>query len=238
MSRSGTEAVLLDAAGTLVRIDPPAPRLRTLLAERFGVSVELSEAAVAIHAEITYYRGHMQEGADPGGLADLRRRCAEVLRQALPSSAELGSVSSSELAEVLVESLVFDAYPDVVETLDRLRGAGIRLVVASNWDCSLEGVLQRIGVRDRLDGVACSAVVGAAKPNPELIRAALRIAGVDAARAAHVGDSVMEDVGAALAAGVRPVFLSRDGGSMERGAPHADVPIIQSLSELPALAGL
>lgn len=238
MTPQDLKAVLLDAAGTLVHIEPPAPRLQALLAERSGVELELHEASAAIHAEIVYYRGHMHEGSNQEGLTDLRHRCAEVLRQALPTSAALDEISTVELAEILIGSLEFGAYPDVVPSLQQLRDAGLRLVVASNWDCSLPSVLERIGVSQLVDGVACSAVVGAAKPDPELLRAALRIAGVQASAAVHVGNSVMEDVGAALAAGVRPVFLNRDEGSMERGEEPPAVAVIASLSELPTLLGL
>lgn len=238
MSGADVGVVLLDAAGTLVHIEPPAPRLRALLAERFGVAVELHEATAAIHAEIVYYRGHMHEASDSEGLTELRHRCAEVLRLALPSSATLAAVSSSELTEVLVSSLQFRAYPEVPAALEQLRAAGLTLVVASNWDCSLPTVLRRVGLHDLVDGVACSAVVGAAKPDPDLLRAALRMANVEPSRAVHVGDSVMEDVGAALAAGVRPVFLNRDEGPMDRGDADPSVATIGSLAELPAIIGL
>jgi len=238
MSDAEVRAVLLDAAGTLVHIEPPAPRLQAALAERFGVMLEPHEASAAIHAEITYYRGHMQEGADPEGLADLRRRCAEVLRQALPSSPALAGIPSAELIEVLVGSLEFRAYPEVPAILDRLRAAALRVVVASNWDCSLPAVLERIGLLAHVDGVVCSAVVGAAKPDPRLLLAALHVAGAEPSQAVHVGDSVMEDVGAALAAGVRPVFLNRGRGPMQRGETEPAVEVIGSLSELPPLIGL
>ena len=41
-------AVLLDALGTLVALEPPAPRLRAELAARFGLEVSEDEAARAI----------------------------------------------------------------------------------------------------------------------------------------------------------------------------------------------
>lgn len=227
MSPASVRAVLLDAAGTLVDIEPPAPRLRALLAERFGVSVSVEQARIAIHAEIMYYRSHMQDGADAQRLAELRRRCAGVLLAALPPSAELASLRLDEITELLLDSLVFRAFPEAAEALSRLRAQGLRLVVASNWDCSLESVLERIDLRGLVDGVAVSAEVGATKPDPQLLREALRLADARPEEALHVGDSLAEDVGAALAAGVRPVFLSRHGAP---GPPG--VTVIASLAEL------
>ena len=47
-------AILLDALGTLVALEPPAPALRAELAARFGFEVTEEEAARAIAAEITF----------------------------------------------------------------------------------------------------------------------------------------------------------------------------------------
>jgi putative hydrolase of the HAD superfamily len=69
-------AVLLDAMGTLLRLEDPAPRLRAALAARAGVDVGAAAAAAAIRAEIAYYRAHLHLGRDAESLAALRGRCA------------------------------------------------------------------------------------------------------------------------------------------------------------------
>ena len=77
-------AVLLDAHGTLLELESPAPLLQRVLAERLGIAVELDDAGVeALSTEIAYYRAHMHEGTDAETVAALRARCAEVLRRAL-----------------------------------------------------------------------------------------------------------------------------------------------------------
>ena len=45
--------VFLDALGTLVELEPPAPRLRALLAQR-GFDVDEERAGAAFAAEIAY----------------------------------------------------------------------------------------------------------------------------------------------------------------------------------------
>src|SRR5688572_29706731 len=57
-----TRAVLLDALGTLVHFEPPAPLLRAGLRERLGVEVTAEAAEAAIRDEIAYYRAHLHEG--------------------------------------------------------------------------------------------------------------------------------------------------------------------------------
>ena len=241
--RGSVDAILLDAFGTLVTLDAPAPLLRALLAERLGVEVTEAQAAEAMRQEISYYRAHMREGVDLERAADLHARCAEVMRRALPAGPVLAAAPLAQVMGVLLDSLRFTVFDEVPETLARLRAAGLRLVVASNWDASLETVLAGAGLRDALDGVVVSAAVGFAKPDPRLLQSALLLAGVAPSRALHVGDDFRDDVGAALGAGLVPVLLARDGraGEVEYGTGEPLFPellVIRTLAELPALLGL
>jgi putative hydrolase of the HAD superfamily len=220
-------ALLLDALGTLVALEPPAPVLRRELGERFGIELTEDQAARAIAAEIHYYRAHLDEGGDGARLAALRRRCAEALRAALPSSRELAALDTAELTDALLASLRFSAFPDAEPAILAARARAVRVVVASNWDVSLHEVLERVGLAPLLDGVVTSAELGARKPAPSVFRRALELARADPEDAIHVGDSIEEDVFGARSAGIEPVFLSRDG----RAAPDG-VRAISTLAEL------
>jgi putative hydrolase of the HAD superfamily len=220
-------AWLLDAMGTLIRLEPPALALRAELDRRFGVAVSEEQAGLALAAEISYYREHLQEGHDEPSLLALRERCAEVLHASLPSSGAIGAIEPEEMTQLLMASLRFSAFDDALPALEAARQRGLRLVVASNWDVSLPEVLQRVGLLDRLDAVVTSAEVGARKPDRRVFVEALRRAEVAPADALHVGDSLREDVEGARAAGVRAVLLARD----HRPGPPS-VPTIASLAEL------
>jgi putative hydrolase of the HAD superfamily len=221
---TAVRAVLLDALGTLVELQPPAPRLRRLLRES-GVEVSEEQAAAGFAAEIAYYLDHHLEGSDPERLERLRDRCAEEMRRAL----EVPGLDHATARRAMLGSLEFIAYPDVLPALGELRGRGVALVVASNWDCSLPEWLRPAGILELVDGVVTSAEVGAPKPSPRVFERALGVAGVEAGEALHVGDDVDNDLGGAAAAGVRGVLLRRDGG------PPPGVEAIRSLRELPAL---
>ena len=218
-------AILLDALGTLVALEPPAPRLQTGLAKRFGLEVSEREAAHAIAAEIAYYRAHLDDGCDEAGLNALRRRCAEVLRSALPGAGQ--ELPLDRVLEALLASLRFSAFPDVRPALLAARERGQRLVVVSNWDVSLVGVLRGVELEPLLDGVLTSAGTGARKPAPAIFEQALGVAGVAADDAIHVGDSLDEDVAGARAAGIEPVLIRRGAGE-----PVPGVRTISSLAEL------
>jgi putative hydrolase of the HAD superfamily len=191
-------AVFLDALGTLVELEPPWISLR----RRIPAEVSDERLESALCAEMAYYREHAQEGRDDASLADLRDRCAAI------TSEQLGvEVTATEL----VDAIRFDAYPDAVPALRELRDLGEKLVVVSNWDCSLPQVLDRVGVGELLDGVVTSAVAGARKPDPAIFRTALDLAGVGPDEALHVGDTPAEDVEGARTAGIRSLLIDRDG---------------------------
>jgi len=220
-------AVLLDALGTLLSLEPPAALLRAELAQRFGVDVSEADAGRAIAAEIAYYRAHLGDGSDPERLAALRRSCAQVLHRALPESARGALADTDALTAALLASLRFRAFDDVAGALAAWRSQGLVLVVVSNWDISLPRVLQDVGLGSMIDRVLTSAEAGARKPSSTIFEQALVLAGVPPSGAIHVGDSLEEDVAGALAAGIEPVLLRRDGSP---GPP--DVRTVASLAEL------
>ena len=228
MSTAGLRrAVLLDALGTLLSLEPPAALLRAELAQRFGVDVSEADAGRAIAAEIAYYRAHLGDGSDPERLAALRRSCAQVLHRALPESARGALADTDALTAALLASLRFRAFDDVAGALAAWRSQGLVLVVVSNWDISLPRVLQDVGLGSMIDRVLTSAEAGARKPSSTIFEQALVLAGVPPSGAIHVGDSLEEDVAGALAAGIEPVLLRRDGSP---GPP--DVRTVASLAEL------
>lgn len=195
--------------GTLLTFEPPAPRLRAALRARTGADIGAAAAARAVRAEIVHYRAHLHLGADPAGLAELRRTAAEAMRPELPDPA--AGLPGEELVAALLEALRFHAYPEVPSTLRELRRRGCRLVVVSNWDVSLHERLEELRLAPLIDGAVASAELGAAKPDPAIFAHALALAGSAPERAWHAGDSPEADVAGARAAGVTPVLVARHG---------------------------
>jgi HAD superfamily hydrolase (TIGR01509 family) len=201
------QAVLLDALGTLVELEPPW--------EHLPDAPERAERA--FRTEMAYYREHAVEGRDEGSLADLRARCAALLS---------GGLAREVPVSEMMDAIRFRALDDAAPALEGLRAKGLRLVVVSNWDYALPDVLERVGLAGLLDGVVTSAGVGVAKPDPAIFLEALRVAGCEANEALHVGDSSEEDVAGARSAGIRALHLDRSGGGD-----------LSSLAELPAAIG-
>jgi 2-haloalkanoic acid dehalogenase type II len=205
-----TRAVFLDALGTLVELEPPWIHLREFVPDRIGDETLIR----AVRAEMAYYRAHAGEGRDQASLADLRRRCAELITR------ELGSEIS---VEQLLSAVRFATYPDALPALAGLREQGLKLIVVSNWDVSLETVLGHCGLARLLDDVVSSAAAGARKPDPAIFEIALGLAGCEPGEALHVGDTPEEDVEGARAAGIRALLLDREG--------HGDIASLSEISE-------
>jgi putative hydrolase of the HAD superfamily len=219
-------AVLIDALGTLVELQPPGPRLRVRLEELSSVDVGLETAERGFAAEIGHYLAHHMEGGDRAGLERLRDDCAEVMHDALG----VDTIDRATVRRAMVEALEFEAFADARPALEQLRSLGLRLVVASNWDCSLPEWLEGAGIWQLVDGAVSSATAGEPKPSPVVFRAALEIAGVEAGEALHVGDSLGNDVQGARAAGIRAVLLDRSGAP-----PPPGVETVRSLGEVASL---
>jgi HAD superfamily hydrolase (TIGR01509 family) len=95
--------------------------------------------------------------------------------------------------------------PGVAEALVELRALGLRLVVVSNSDGTAERGLTRLGLRQLVDAIVDSQIVGFEKPDPRIFQHAL--AGRDPATTLHVGDLYSVDVVGARRAGIHALLL-------------------------------
>ncbi len=197
-SDTATRAVLLDALGTLVELEPPWVHLAAAL----GIE-DPAEVAPAVKKEMDYYKEHAHEGHDDESLTVLRKRCADILSWELNQEVPV---------ETMMESIRFRAFDDARPALDSLKAAGLGLICVSNWDVSLAEILKRCGLGDAFDGVVTSAGSGARKPDPAIFTAALKLAGCEPREAVHVGDTAEEDIAGAEAAGIRALLIDRSGG--------------------------
>lgn len=203
-------ACLIDALGTTVRLRPPWEEVDQALVAGLPPTV----VRRAFGAEMSFYADHAHQATDHERLAQLRERCAAILATGLGRPVSV---------EGLMGSIAFESYEDAPRALEVLRGLGLRLVCVSNWDFELQQVLERVGLAGLFDAIVSSAAAGARKPDPEIFRAALRVAGCEAEEAIHVGDSDV-DVEGAEAAGIEVLRIDRKGGgdiaSLDEIAPR------------------
>ena len=227
----GIDAVLLDAAGTLIRPMQPVGETYAALAKPFGARLEPETVARAF-ADV--FSGMPDLAFSYASMEELRR-----LERDWWHALVAGVIT--RIGQPIVEfDAYFDAlyghyaqrgawccYGEVLGVLDGLCSRGYRLAVVSNFDSRLPGILESLGIQDRLDLVIYSSAAGSAKPNRRIFAQALEGLGVSADRALHVGDSIEADYEGAIGAGLDCLLLER-GGETAAG-PDAS---IQSLEEL------
>lgn len=96
-------------------------------------------------------------------------------------------------------------------TLSGCRERGLRLAVVSNFDQRLEDILVGLGLRQHFDFVLTSEATGWPKPDPRIFQEALRLAHVEPALAAHIGDSYHRDYKGAQAVGMHSFLVVGPG---------------------------
>jgi putative hydrolase of the HAD superfamily len=120
-------------------------------------------------------------------------------------------------------------YDDVRPALERLHGR-FRLFAVSNGNADLAA----IGIAGYFERALAARDAGMLKPDPRIFALLLEQAGLDAARALHVGDDAVADVEGARRAGVTPVWLNRSGQhwSVAASPPPLTVRTLLELAEL------
>ena len=127
--------------------------------------------------------------------------------------------------------------PDVIATLEALRGRRLRLGLVSNaayLPRLMKQQLTALGLAGYFDAVTFSSEVGVRKPHRAIYADALSKLGVEPSRSLFVGDRVREDVQGPKELGMRAV-LTREW-RQEDDPGVADF-VIQRLGELPGIVG-
>jgi len=127
----------------------------------------------------------------------------------------------------------FELYDDVPQVMAELKQRGFILGLISNSHRSLDAFREHFSLADFVSVSVSGAEHGYMKPHRSIFERALERAGVTAADSMMVGDSFKHDIEGALNAGWRAVLLKRSG-EVPYALP-ADLPVIQSLTELPSL---
>jgi putative hydrolase of the HAD superfamily len=207
--RIACRAVLLDAGGVVVL---PDRHLVTDALARVGIEIDPSAVADAHYRTVR----RLDREAETGGPRDgyLQTLCSTlgVRPERLPDAVSAMSyLADRSLSGAILWS---ERAPQAQRTIAALQRAGVAVVVVTNSDGHAADNLRDAGICHtgpgpgvRVTGVVDSALVGSAKPDPEIFRIALRRARVRPESAVHVGDMLGTDVAGARSAGIVPIHL-------------------------------
>ena len=112
-----------------------------------------------------------------------------------------------QLVQAFEDPQAYYLYPETVPTLARLKAAGYRLGIISNWSWHLPALLEFHGIAQYLDQIITSARIGCSKPNPAIFQAALDQMSADPAKALHIGDTWRADILGAWSLGIGALWL-------------------------------
>ena len=128
----------------------------------------------------------------------------------------------------------FALYDDVLATLGALHRARYRIGLISNTHRCLATFQRHFALDPFVTAAVSSYDHGRLKPDPSIFRAALAEVGVEAGDGVMVGDSVAHDIDGARQVGMGAVLLVRSGEPPPQ-RPGAGVPVVRTLTELPAV---
>lgn len=233
MSPSTLRAVFFDVGNTLLYADPSVSEVCRQVLARAGHARDLSLIDSFMPLVDAYYEERYAE--DDAFWTDEEKTSSVWIGMYSLLCRKLGIEDEA----VGIAREVYDEfgrpdrwalYPDVRPAFERLRAAGLRVGIISNWDSRLQRLLTSMGLADVLDDIVSSADVGLHKPDPRIFEMACSRLGVAPDEAAHVGDHHYADYLGATALGMRAVLIDRH----DVEADHGVVPIrsLDSLDEL------
>lgn len=124
-------------------------------------------------------------------------------------------------------------FPGALETLGRLKEAGIRLALLSNGDGPTQrGKIERFALEGYFDHIQIEGEFGVGKPDERAFRNALAALGVEPADAWMVGDNLEADILGAQQVGVHAIWVDPDGAGVPEGSPVRPDRVIATLSDL------
>jgi putative hydrolase of the HAD superfamily len=198
----------LDAVGTLLFPEPPAPVVYTDVARRHGLIVEPDDVSRRF---VAAFRAEEEVDRLSGWVTDEARELARwrrIVADSLPGLPD-HDACFRDLFDHFARPSAWRVNSDAVAVFDALRGKGIVLGLASNYDARLWSVANGHSVLEPLrERVVVSATVGHRKPSGKFFAEVIRaVACVDPVEVLLVGDDLGNDYEGARAAGLAAVLL-------------------------------
>lgn len=218
-------ACVFDAYGTLFDVHSACNREAAALGDK---AAALSASWRQKQLEYSWLRSLMGRHAD----------FWQVTGEALDYALALHGVADPALRERLLQLyLRLEAYPDVRDCLERLRGAGLKTAILSNGaPAMLEAAVDHAGIADLLDDVQSVEAVGVFKPAPAVYQLAVDRLAVPAARIAFVSTNGWDAAGAGHF-GFTVAWMNRFAQPDEQLGRRPDA-VIGGLDAVPTLLGL
>jgi len=194
------KAVLFDLFHTLAAVPAPSLVGEIPISEILGVSGKEWHRLYYDDVILGRCVGRIHDGVEA------MRRVTHALDPTVDEARILAAVASRkrrfELGLVQIEK-------PILESLDRLRAAGVRTALVSDAGADDVESWESSPLRSRLDATIFSYQLGIRKPDARIYAQALNAVGVRAEDALFVGDGGSDEHRGARAVGIAPVLVTR-----------------------------
>jgi len=199
----------LDVWNTLLRLDVIYKAIANVLSDKgLGNSEQIYRTIKKVHAEAKALKVE-------GKLSNDKRIIDESLKLL---STELG-ISDRVIRESIVNAsnelnLKKLTYDGVIDGLQAAKELGLKVVLLGNvlfWSSKLtKDLLRKAGILSFVDATYFADETGIQKPDSRAFRRFLTDFSLKPSEAMHVGDSITEDFGGALASGLSATLITED----------------------------
>jgi len=200
------EAVLFDLGDTLIRT-ADIPDIYRRISENYGVKLSTDDIREA-------HRGVEASDAVEGMIASGQEYWvkwnSDVLKRA--GIQEKRDFLAKKIDELWWEYADLEVYPDVIDTLTKLRARGVKTgMITNGLKRDYEQILKKLKLTSFFDIVVGIDTLNKAKPGKEIFLHAVNMLNVRPEQAIFIGDSVKYDYEGAKQAGLKPLLIDREG---------------------------
>ncbi|MBI4245014.1 MAG: HAD-IA family hydrolase [Planctomycetes bacterium] len=211
------KTIFFDAGNTLIHACPSVPEIYQQVTAEFGVTIDHKLIAERFK---TAFKEHIAKLYSPDSRYKIssddsgdKLMWRNITYKIFSSFDEMKSIDFDIWFERAYERFgdpaIWKTFDDVDETLKKLKSAGYKLAIVSNWDKRLRGILNGIGLADYFDYITISSEILARKPEAKIFQHTLDLLKAEPSETIHVGDLYEEDYIGALNAGITPILLDR-----------------------------
>ena len=232
----GPQVILFDLDDTIIASHLGVEMAWEGTCRHFAPQVNEGDVA-ALNAEIRtaadWFWG--DEERSRRGRLDLIASRTEIIAIALRRFGVDNPALSGEMARMrtVLHDEAVQPFPGALDTLRRLREAGVRLGMVTNGaEEAQTAKIARYGLRPYFDAILIEGAFGTGKPDPRVFRHVLAQLDCPASRAWMVGDSLSYDIAPVQALGILAIWHDYRGLGLPAGAIVQPDRIISSLAKL------
>jgi putative hydrolase of the HAD superfamily len=222
----GIRGVVLDAVGTLIHPNPPAPVVYAGVGERFGS--RWTQAEIVQRFRAAFHHGEAEDWRDNLRTSEEReeRRWRHIVNEVLDDVADKEECFRI-LFDHFAQAAAWRCEDETGPLLSTLAGRGYRLGIASNYDRRLRSVVAGMPALAQVKHLIISAEVGWRKPAAEFFAAVSAALMLPPGEILFVGDDRTNDYEGGRSFGMQVILFDPQEKMIE-----TNVVRIKSLSEL------